>query len=109
VSRESELTAMLNASFACDYLEVINESHRHSVPENSETHFKVTLVSPDFQGQTKVMRHQSVYKLTAALMQQGLHALALHLYLPEEWQRLNQTAPASPNCMGGSKRTNNKE
>jgi BolA protein len=109
VSRESELTTILNENFACDFLEVVNESHRHSVPENSETHFKVTLVSSDFLGKTKVMRHQAVYKLTAGLMQDGLHALALHLYLPEEWQSLNQTAPTSPNCMGGSKQATNKE
>lgn len=109
MKRETELKEMLETHFKCDFLEVVNESHQHSVPANSETHFKVTLVSDDFQGKTKVLRHQAVYKLVGELMNQGLHALALHLYLPEEWHSLNQVSPVSPNCMGGSKKSTNKE
>lgn len=109
MSREAELKEILETHFKCDFLEVVNESHQHSVPVNSETHFKVTLVSDDFLGKTKVMRHQAVYKLVSELLNKGLHALALHLYLPEEWHRLNQVSPASPNCMGGSKKSTNKE
>ena len=30
------------------HLEVVNESHRHSVPDNAETHFKVVIVSENF-------------------------------------------------------------
>lgn len=104
MKRETELNKILSSNFDCDYLSVINESHQHSVPENSETHFKVTLVSQEFAGMNKVKRHQQVYKLTGELMAQGLHALALHLYTPEEWQSLNELSPASPQCMGGSKR-----
>ena len=84
--------------------ELVNESHMHSVPPNSETHFKLVLVSEDFEGLPKVRRHQQVYKVVGQLMQEGLHALALHLYTPSEWQEKNQQAPASPQCMGGSKK-----
>ena len=109
MDRQKMLKDILESNFSCDFLEVINESHQHSVPENSETHFKVTLVSEDFQGKSKVARHQAVYRLTGELMSQGLHALALHLYVPEEWDKLKQVSPASPNCMGGSKRSAKKE
>ena len=109
MNRETELKEILTTHFKCDFLEVVNESHQHSVPANSETHFKVTLVSDDFQGKTKVMRHQAVYKLVGELLDKGLHALALHLYLPEEWQGLQQISPESPNCMGGSKRSTKQE
>lgn len=106
MSVENELKQVLQNNFKYDFLEVLNESHQHSVPANSETHFKVTLVSEHFAGMSKVGRHQAVYTLTNSLMDKGLHALALHLYLPEEWQARKQLAPLSPNCMGGSK--NNK-
>lgn len=109
MDRQTVLKEILETNFNCDFLEVINESHQHSVPENSETHFKVTLVSKDFEGKNKVARHQAVYKLVGELMSKGLHALALHLYIPEEWKQLNQVSPASPNCMGGSKREQKKE
>ena len=44
------------------HLELENESHRHNVPANSETHFKLVLVSDAFQGQMPVRRHQAVYQ-----------------------------------------------
>lgn len=104
MSRQKDIQGLLNDSFEVEFLEVLNESHTHSVPPNSETHFKVTLVSSDFDGMSKVKRHQSIYALVGGLMQAGLHALALHLYTPAEWSTLESSeAPASPNCMGGSK------
>ena len=102
--RQTQIENLLESNFDAGFLEVLNESHMHSVPENSETHFKVTLVSKDFQGKSKVARHQSVYALLGGLMNEGLHALALHLYLPEEWAQMSGgKAPDSPDCMGGSK------
>lgn len=34
------------------FLEVINESHKHNVPVGSESHFKVTIVSSEFNGKS---------------------------------------------------------
>ena len=96
----------LSSSFEVKYLEVLNESHMHSVPPNSETHFKVVLVSPDFNGIRKVARHQKIYGALAEPMKNGIHALALHLYNQDEWNEKNEGAPESPNCMGGSKGDN---
>ncbi|HLV77578.1 MAG TPA: BolA/IbaG family iron-sulfur metabolism protein [Marinobacter sp.] len=100
---QTAIEARLAGAFEAGLLKVENESHRHSVPPNSETHFKVTLVSSAFSGQTKIKRHQAVYKVLADELAGPVHALALHLYTPEEWQASGQAAPDSPNCMGGSK------
>jgi len=93
----------LGQAFNSDDLVVENESHKHNVPPNSETHFKVTLVSATFEGQGKVKRHQAIYGLLAEELSGGVHALALHLYTPAEWAKSGQASPQSPNCMGGSK------
>ncbi|WP_043530538.1 BolA family protein [Litchfieldella xinjiangensis] len=85
-----------------DFLQVENESHRHSVPANSETHFKVTLVSSRFQGLMPVKRHQQIYAVLAEELSGPVHALALHLYTPQEWQSRGGNRPDSPNCRGGS-------
>ncbi len=85
------------------YLEVVNESHMHSVPPGSETHFKVVVVSPQFDGKRQVARHQMIYRLLADELAGGVHALALHTYTDTEWQGCEQAAPESPQCMGGSK------
>ncbi|MGV6807170.1 MAG: BolA family protein [bacterium] len=82
------------------HLEVINESHMHSVPPNSETHFKVVIASTAFQGRRPVQRHQAVYSLLQDELNSGVHALALHTYTPDEWAD-RQSAPDSPDCMGG--------
>ena len=102
---QNAIETKLNEAFDASILQVENESHKHSVPPNSETHFKVTMVSPAFAGQMKVKRHQAVYKLLSEELEMagGVHALALHLYSPQEWETSGQVAPTSPDCMGGSK------
>ncbi len=99
--RETALWQKLTAHFNPQHLEVHNESHMHSVPPGSESHFKLVLVSQVFDGKRQVQRHQAVYACLAEELQQGLHALALHTYSPAEWQQA-AAVPASPQCLGGS-------
>lgn len=101
MSIEISITERLRGAFSPVYLQVVNESHMHSVPANSETHFKVVIVSEQFDGMMKVKRHQQVYKVLDDLMRNPIHALALHTDSPSEWQE-NPVAPDSPECMGGS-------
>jgi BolA protein len=42
---QSIIIKKLDGAFSPDHLEVINESASHNVPEGSESHFKVVLVS----------------------------------------------------------------
>lgn len=93
----------IRQAFSPQHMELMNESHMHSVPANSETHFKLVLVAPAFDGQRKVARHQSVYAVLAEELAGPVHALALHLYSPAEWQDRHGDVPASPDCKGGSK------
>lgn len=99
---ESRIHTKLGVGFQPVHLEVINESHMHSVPPGSETHFKVVLASVQFAGKRQVQRHQAVYACLAEELQSGVHALALHTFSPEEWQASSQVS-ASPQCLGGSK------
>lgn len=101
MSRQHRIEERLRQGFAPMFLEVLNESHNHSA--GTETHFKLVVVSDAFAGLRSVARHQKVYALMADEMAQGLHALALHLYTPEEWE-VTAAAPDSPACRGGSKR-----
>lgn len=101
---EATLKQRLQERFSPAHMELENESHQHSVPMNSETHFRLVLVSDAFAGQRAVARHQAVYREVPDLMQNGpLHALAMHLYTPDEWTEKGGDAPASPDCLGGSK------
>ena len=103
MSVRDTLIAKLRDALAPAYLEVENESHQHSVPPGSETHFKVVLVSAAFEGKRSVARHQQVYTVLAEELTGGVHALALHTFTPAEWAQRAAHAPDSPACMGGGK------
>jgi BolA protein len=100
---QDDIERQLSTQFTPAHLEVANESGQHSVPANSETHFRVVLVSEHFEGLRKVARHQEVYRVLASQLEGPVHALALHIYTPAEWQARQQEAPGSPACLGGSK------
>lgn len=100
---QQDIEQQLQAAFAPAHLRVENESHQHSVPANSETHFKVELVTEQFDGMRKVARHQAVYRVLAEQLAGPVHALALHTYSPSEWDEVRGLSPDSPQCLGGSK------
>jgi BolA protein len=91
----------LTQRFQTEYLNVENESHNHSVPANSETHFKVTIVSKEFDGLRLIMRHRLINELLSDELAGPVHALAMHTYTPEQWLEKNQISPDSAKCLGG--------
>jgi BolA protein len=103
MSMQETIEQRLREQFAPMHLEVDDESHMHSVPAGSESHFRVVLVSERFDGKPLLQRHRAVNGVLAEQLQGGVHALALHTMTPEEWFRKGGTAPASPPCEGGSK------
>lgn len=102
MSIATEIEQRLGQALALQHLVIENESHMHSGPA-TESHFKLAIVADDFAGKRPVARHQLVYGVLSELMNNPIHALALHLYTAEEWQQQNGEIPQSPNCMGGSK------
>ena len=86
------------------HLEVINESGQHNVPAGSETHFKVIVVSKDFENRNLVAQHRLVYKLLGSELQSQVHALALHTYTAQGWRDSQGATPMSPPCLGGKSR-----
>lgn len=47
---ESCIRTKLQNRFNPKVLQLINESYMHNVPKDSETHFKVVIVSEEFEG-----------------------------------------------------------
>ena len=78
------ITNKLTAALQPEHLELVNESHMHAGPA-TDSHFNLVLVSQHFAELNKVRRHQAVYRILAEEMATQVHALALHLYSPEEW------------------------
>jgi BolA family transcriptional regulator, general stress-responsive regulator len=84
------------------HLQVVNESSSHNVPPGSESHFKVVVVSDQFNAKNLLARHRMINQILADELKSQIHALALHTYTAAEWQE-KQAVPQSPPCLGGGK------
>ena len=99
---QQQIIDKLTQAMQPDFLDVVNESHKHSGPRDAETHFKIVIVGDAFNGQRSVARHQMIYKTLADELAANVHALAIHTYTNEEWSA-QPSSPDSPDCLGGSK------
>ena len=86
-----------------EHMEIINESYMHNVPEGSESHFKVVIVSSQFQDKMLVARHRMVNELLKQQIEGPVHALSLHTMTPDEWFEKGGQSADSPECLGGNK------
>ncbi|MGY3264913.1 BolA family protein [Lysobacter sp. HA35] len=88
--RVEAIRAALQAAFAPDALEVIDESHKHAGhagARDGRGHFKVTLVSDRFAGMASLARHRAVYAALGDLMTTDIHALSIEARTPAEVSR----------------------
>ena len=63
------------AGLPCTHLEV----------EGDGQHFFATIVSKEFDGKTRVARHQRVYQALGDRMRAQIHALSMKTLTPAEW------------------------
>ncbi len=56
----------------------------HAGAASGGGHYRVTIVSPVFEGKSLVLRHRLVYEALAAEMKHTIHALALTTLAPSE-------------------------
>lgn len=94
-SIESKLKKKLEPS----HCQVLNESYMHSVPENSETHFKVIVVSEVFEAKSRVARHQLINGILSTEIAGPVHALSIQAHTEEEWLKRRGMILKSPNCV----------
>ncbi len=76
-------------------LEIVDDSARHAghvamhghAGQGGETHFRLTIVSHVFEGQSRVARQRLVYGLLAEELAGGVHAIAMTTLTPDEADR----------------------
>jgi len=89
MSMKSSIAGKLEAAFAPERLEVINESHLHAGHQpgfdgEGETHMRIRIVSAAFAGMSRVARHRAINDAVKAELDAGLHALAVEAAAPGE-------------------------
>jgi len=102
MSNQKAIEDKLNAALQPTHLEVLDESHMHSVPAGAESHFKVTLVTEQFTDLSLIKQHRMINAVLKEELAGKIHALALHTYSPSQLTDRGAPAPESPLCRGGS-------
>jgi BolA protein len=83
--------------------ELEDESHQHAGRKGMESHFKLLLVTEDFEGESRVQRHRKVQSLLEKEFDEGLHAFTMRLLTPNEFEA-QESEFRSPNCQGSKKK-----
>ncbi len=100
---QQAIESKIGAALSPTHLRVVNESHMHSVPPGSESHFKLVIVSDAFEGKPLVRRHRLVNGILARELKENIHALSMETLTAAEWSRRGGETAESPPCLGGSK------
>ena len=93
---ENKIKDIINDNLSPTVLSIVNESFMHNVPPNSESHFKIVVVSEVFKDINNVKRHQLIYEILDNLMNE-IHALSIYAFDINEYEK-NPVVIDSPNC-----------
>ena len=85
---QNRIRQKLSDALGPSRLEIVDESHMHAghagARPEGESHFRVTVVSPAFDGKSRVDRQRLVYGALAEELASDIHALALVTLTPGE-------------------------
>ena len=81
-----DVRAFIAAGLQCTHLEVQGDGR----------HFFATIVSADFEGLSRVRRHQRVYAALGDRMREQIHALSMKTLTPTEYAAASSAAGSNP-------------
>jgi BolA protein len=87
VTRTERIVSELRKALHTDQVELIDDSHLHAGhagAREGKGHFRVRVVSAEFDGLRTLQRHQLVYRSLGELMQTDIHALSITALTPDE-------------------------
>ena len=93
---QNKIDKLLRDNLNVSQLIIKNESNKHNVPSNSESHFNVQIVSDDFQDLSQIQRHKIVYKAIESLLAE-IHAFSITAITTSELKE-NPSLRDTPDC-----------
>jgi BolA protein len=87
MTRADRISAELRSALHTDVVELIDDSHLHAGhagARDGKGHFRLRVVSADFEGLRTLQRHQLIYRSLGELMQTDIHALGISALTPAE-------------------------
>jgi BolA protein len=86
--RAELIRARLKTALDAVYVQVEDDSALHAGhlgAEGGGGHFRVVVVSPRFDGRTRVAAQRLVFEALGELMESDIHALEMRTLTPEQW------------------------
>ena len=71
----AEVQTYIAQGLVCEHVDVDGDGR----------HFFATIVSAEFEGTSRVLRHQRVYRALGERMREQIHALSMKTLTPAEW------------------------
>ena len=93
---QNKIDKLLRDNLNISELNIQNESNKHNVSPNSESHFNVQVVSDDFENLSQLQRHKIVYKTVNSLLHQ-IHALSITAMTTSEFNE-DPSLRKTPDC-----------
>lgn len=91
--RKSKIIELITENLNVLHHEIINDSKLHSRPGDN-THYRLLVVSKDFEGLSTVKKHQMVYGALKPIFDEGLHSLSLSVFSESEYDGESLSAPS---------------
>ena len=63
------------AGLSCEFIDLRGDGH----------HFEAIIVSPAFEGKSRIQQHQLVYQTLGDRMREEIHALSMKTFTPAQW------------------------
>lgn len=95
---QQKIESIITAQLSPDVLIVKNESFMHGGDENTDSHFKIVIVTPKFEGLRLLQRHRLVQDHLNLEVQPYIRAVSLETHTPAEWKERGETVTRSPSC-----------
>ena len=96
------MVELLHATLTPTYVALENESSKHGGGATTESHFKLLIVSPQFDGKSLLERHRMVNDAVKdGATNIPVHALSIKAQTPAQYQATGAVMQSTPNCQGG--------
>lgn len=87
--RIERMRSRLHEALHPTVMDVVDESHLHAGHAGAQSgrgHYRLRIVSRQFEGLLPLARHRAVYEALGEMMQTDIHALTIQALTPEETQ-----------------------
>ena len=91
--RPATIRTILETALDAAHVEIVDDSALHAGhlgAEGGGGHYRVLVVSPRFEGLSRVAAQRLVYRALGDLMTTDIHALEMRTFTPEQWRQLSR-------------------